>query len=203
MISLLLMRSGRSEYDCQGRIQGTLDIPLSKEGRQLVENLATELDGKHVDAIYVVPGEAAEQTAEIIASAFQQKVKKLSELHNWNLGLWQGMLVEDVKSKQPKVYRQWQEHPETVCPPEGEPLHAIRERVEETLAKVLKKHKQGVLGLVLPDPLYSVVRNILLDEELGDLWQSGGDERPAWETIHLNPDAETLRGLVAEEQASS
>jgi phosphoserine phosphatase len=142
------------------------------------------------------------QTADVIASAIQQKVKKLSGLHNWNLGLWQGMLVEDVKSKQPKVYRQWQEHPETVCPPEGETLHSIRERVGEALTKMLKKHKEGVIALVLPDPLFSVVRNMLLNEELGDLWHCGCAERPTWEMIHVNPHGETLEGLVAEGQVS-
>ena len=33
------------------------------------------------------------------------------------------MLFDEVKSKQPRVYRQWQEQPDTVCPPEGETLH--------------------------------------------------------------------------------
>ena len=32
------------------------------------------------------------------------------------------MLIDDVKRKQPKVYRQWQEQPEIICPPEGEML---------------------------------------------------------------------------------
>ena len=39
-----------------------------------------------------------------------------------NHGLWQGMIIDEVKRKQPKVYKQWQEHPENVCPPEGEML---------------------------------------------------------------------------------
>ena len=37
MLTILLVRSGLTEYDCQGRIQGTLDVPLSGEGRQQVE----------------------------------------------------------------------------------------------------------------------------------------------------------------------
>ncbi len=55
-----------------------------------------------------------------ISEALGLKLKKLDHMENLNQGLWQGVLIDDVRVKQPKVYRQWQEHPETVCPPEGE-----------------------------------------------------------------------------------
>ena len=54
-------------------------------------------------------------------------------MQNLNQGLWQGMLVEDVRHKQPKVYRQWQEQPENVCPPEGEMLEQADERVRAAM----------------------------------------------------------------------
>ena len=57
-----------------------------------------------------------------IGATLDLKVKTLDKLQNLDHGLWQGMLVSDVKTKQPKVYRQWQEQPETVCPPQGETL---------------------------------------------------------------------------------
>jgi broad specificity phosphatase PhoE len=37
MFKLLLIRPGVTEYDQQGRIQGTLDIPLCEDGRRQVE----------------------------------------------------------------------------------------------------------------------------------------------------------------------
>ncbi len=47
-------------------------------------------------------------------------------MQNLNLGLWQGMQVAEVRHKQPKVYRQWQEQPENVCPPDGEMIEQGR-----------------------------------------------------------------------------
>jgi len=82
------------------------------------------------------------------------------------------MLIEEVKQKQPRVYRQWQEQPESVCPPQGETIDHARERVAAGMAKLLKKHKDGVVGLVVPEPLASLVREYLCHEELGDLWQA-------------------------------
>ena len=80
------------------------------------------------------------------------KVKRLEGMQNLNHGLWQGMLVDDVRHKQPKVYRQWQEQPENVCPPEGEMLSEADERVRTAMTKLLKRHKEGVIGLVVSEP---------------------------------------------------
>ena len=54
-------------------------------------------------------------------------------MQNLNLGLWQGMQVSEVRYKQPKVYRQWQEQPENVCPPEGEMIEQAEQRIRTAM----------------------------------------------------------------------
>jgi probable phosphoglycerate mutase len=183
MVQILLIRPGTTEYDQQGRVQGTLDIPLCEDGRQEVEKMVNELRGKQVAAIYTSPCQAASQTAEALATAFDAKSKTIDKLQNVDQGLWQGMLVTEVKTKQPKVYRQWQDQPETVCPPQGETLGAAEQRVQAALAKLLKKHKADALvAIVAPEPLASVIRHALGGQDWGDLWQSGKG-RPRWQLI--------------------
>ncbi len=172
MVQILLIRPGTTEYDQQGRVQGTLDIPLCEDGRQEVETLVDELRDQSIAAIYSSPCQSADQTAEALAQSRDLKVKTVDKLQNLDQGLWQGMLVSDVKSKQPKVYRQWQEQPETVCPPQGETLSSARQRVSAALAKLIKKHKaDAIVAVVVPEPLASVFRNVLGNDEWGDLWQ--------------------------------
>jgi probable phosphoglycerate mutase len=96
------------------------------------------------------------------------------------------MLIEEVKRKQPKVYRQWQEQPESICPPEGEMLSEARQRVGAALSKLLRKHKEGVIGLVVPEPLASLVRSHFGHCDLGDLWRAG-TEHGTWEIISVEP----------------
>lgn len=183
MINILLIRTGQTDYDTQGRIQGTIDLPLSKEGRLQVAGLSEQLGQFTVEAIYAGPGNATQQTAELVAEFLHQKVKSNKNLKNLDLGLWQGMLIADVKCKQPRVYRKWLEHPETLCPPEGETLQAAKERLQDFLAKLIKKHKEGTIALVLPEPLASVLNHLLRDADFGNLWQSCCQSRPAWELI--------------------
>jgi broad specificity phosphatase PhoE len=185
MQQILLIRPGATEYDQQRRVQGTLDIPLCEDGRQEVEALVSELKDQPIAAVYTSPVQSARQTAEAVAAPLELKVKTLDNLQNVNHGLWQGMLVSEVKTKQPKVYRQWQEQPEMVCPPQGETLSSARQRVQAVLAKLLKKHKpDGLFVLVAPEPLASVIRNVLRQDDWGDLWQCCAG-RAKWELIEV------------------
>jgi probable phosphoglycerate mutase len=174
MLQILLIRPGATEYDQQGRVQGTLDVPLCEEGRLEVAELVELLRGEPLDVVYFSPVECAEQTAEAIGEALHIRVRRLDKLQNLNHGLWQGMLVEDVKLKQPKVYRQFMEQPETICPPEGETVPAARTRADEALSRLVKKHDEGTIGLVVPEPMASIVRQVLRRDELGDLWDTDG-----------------------------
>ena len=188
MQKIILVRPGATDYDLQGRIQGTIDIPLCEDGQQQVEASVSEIVaqpsvGNSPIAVYASPNQSAEQTATIIADALDLKPRTLEKLSNLDQGLWQGMLVDDVRSKQPKVYRQWQEQPETVCPPEGETVMSAMQRVAGVLKKLIKKHRDDdAIVLVTPEPLASVVRHVVRQDSLGDLWK-GSKECGQWEAI--------------------
>lgn len=186
-LTILLVRAGRTDYDCQKRIQGTLDVPLSDDGRQQVLAAADELttQGVSIDAIYSGPSTSVEETAEILGERLALKPKTIDELHNVNQGLWQGLLFDEVKAKQPKVFRQWQEHPESVCPPEGESLAEVRQRMRDALAKIAKKHKSGVVLLILAPQLACVLRGMLRDEPITGLCQPASLDKPLWEPLAL------------------
>lgn len=188
MLRIVLIRPGSTDYDDQGRIMGKLDIPLSAQGASQVARTAEELTQLPIEVVYTSPCRCAEQTAELVAQASSAKVKRLDTLHNLDQGLWQGKLIEEVRQRQPKVYRQWREHPETVCPPEGEALTAAAQRVEKALVRLLKKHRHGTIAIVLPEPLASVARSHLNKSELGDLWKAEC-EHGNWELIDIQPQA--------------
>jgi probable phosphoglycerate mutase len=189
MLKILLIRPGVTEYDQQGRIQGTLDIPLCEDGRREVESMIEQLRLQPIQAIFTSPLQSAQQTAQALGDVLDLKVKALDALQNLDHGLWQGMLVKDVKTKQPKVYRQWQEQPATVCPPQGETIGAAEERLQAAVAKWVKKFKsEAMIAAVLPEPLASVLCHMVRHDELGDLWKSRNGAAP-WEVIEVAPEA--------------
>jgi len=183
-MKFILIRPGCTDYDEQGRIQGTLDVPLNDRGVREVDTEIELLRQQKLTAIYSSSGQAARETGKRIATALELKLKKLDNMQNLNHGLWQGMLIEDVRQKQPKVYRQWQDQPDSVRPPEGETLAEARWRVETVVGKLMKRHPDGVVGLVIPEPLASLVACFLVKRDVGDLWRAGC-EHGRWELIEM------------------
>ena len=192
MSTILLIRAGRTEYDCQGRIQGTLDVPLSADGRAEAQAAAEQVADQvaTISALYAGPCRSAQETAEILGERLKLRPKTIDSLHNLNQGLWQGMLFDEGKAKQPRVYRQWQEKPDTVCPPEGETLQEARERLKKALAKLAKKHKTGAIAVVLGRPLAGVLRAMLTDgkaPEVCPACSAASAPAPLWEPLELPP----------------
>jgi broad specificity phosphatase PhoE len=188
MLRIVLIRPGATDYDGEERIQGALDIPLSRQGLMEVAKAVDQLRDLKIEMIYTSPCESAVQTSEVLAKDLDARLKKLDRMQNINLGLWQGAQVGEVRHKQPKVYRQWQEQPENVCPPDGEMIEQADQRIAATMSKLLRKHKDGVIGLVVPEPLASLVRRHLKHDELGDLWKAlAGHGR--WEILDIEPAA--------------
>lgn len=186
MLRIVLIRPGSTDYDAQRRIQGTLDVPLNDQGTAEVARIIEQLRDQSIEVIYAPSCEPAMQTARLICESMDIKLKKLDDMQNLDLGLWQGVLIDDVRLKQPKVYRQWQERPETVCPPEGEMIGQAEERVRSAMTRLVKRHKEGTIGLVVSEPLASLVRRHVNQCELGDLWKAA-EEHGRWEILEFGP----------------
>lgn len=193
MLRIVLIRPGSTDFDEQGRIKGTLEIPLNERGASQVARTIQDVSGLSIEVIYTSPCQAAEQTAEAMADALGIRVKKVDKLENLDHGLWHGKLIEEVRQCQPKVYRQMQDHPETVCPPEGEPLAEACRRVGVALDKLLKRHDSGTIALVLPEPVYSMVRAHLQQGEIGDLWKAEC-QCGSWQMIQVGSEKALVSG---------
>ncbi len=193
MVRILLIRSAATDFDEQGRIKGTLDLPLSDVGTAQATRLIAEVAAVDFDYLYTSNCRCAVETATQLATSRKLKVRQLTDFQNIDHGLWHGKLVNELKQTQPRLYRQLQDHPETVCPPEGEPVGMAQARVKAAVDRLLRKHRKGTVALVLPEPLYSLVRNVLSPGDLGDLWkaecQCGG-----WQLLDL--DQENLQRKV-------
>jgi broad specificity phosphatase PhoE len=184
MVQFLLVRPGSTDFDEQGRIKGTLDIPLNDAGKGQVAGIVAQLQSRPIDFIYASPTRCAQQTAEAIAAERHVRFKTLDDLDNLDHGLWQGKRIDEVKTTQPKVFRQLQEHPETVCPPQGEPVGSAIDRVRTVINKLIRKHRGVTVALVVPEPLASLVRSLLVHTDVPDLWKAEC-EGGGWELIEV------------------
>lgn len=179
---ILLVRPGATDFDDQGRIKGSLDMPMSERGREQAEAMAVQLAGIPVKSIYCSPCESAQQTARRLAANRDLRVRVIEGLRNIDHGLWHGKLIDEVRRNHPRIYRQGLETPDQLCPPGGESIRDAKARVLKAIRKIMRRGGGGVIAIVVPDPLASVVESSLRGEEIGNLWQAETD-RGDWELI--------------------
>lgn len=187
MLEIVLIRPGSTDYDEEQRIQGTLDIPLNAAGNTEMKNLAAELHDQKIEAVYAPPCQPAEASAIAIAEHLGVKFRRIDRMHNLDQGLWQGLCVDELKRKHPKVFRQWQQRPETVRPPEGETLTEAGDRIRYAIMKMLKRHKTGRVALIVPEPLAGLIKQIISEGDLSEMWKATkghGD----WEVLQVLPE---------------
>ncbi len=167
---VLLVRPGATEFDDQGRIKGSLDMPMSDRGRQQVDSLAEELSDVRVKTIYIGPCESARETADRLAKGRDVRVKVVEAFRNIDHGLWHGKLIDELRRNHPRLYRQGQESPDEVCPPGGESILEVKARVLKAVRKIARKSGEELVAIIVPDPMAAVVESLISGDEIPELW---------------------------------
>jgi broad specificity phosphatase PhoE len=91
MTTLLLVRHGETDWNADGRLQGQTDRPLSDFGRRQARQLADELAGEGLDAIYASDLSRARETAEIVGERLGLAVALDADLREKDWGTWEGL----------------------------------------------------------------------------------------------------------------
>jgi len=182
MVRFLVLEPGATEFDDQGRMKGSLDMPLSPSGRAQVEAAVGSLHQLRLSRIFSAPCQSARETATQLQLSCGGSIKVVDCLRNIDHGLWHGKKIEELRTQLPRIYRTGQEYPDKICPPGGETLDDARHRTTKLIEKIKRKYRSQTVALVIPDPLASLVRSILSGDALRDLWDHETDQAQ-WELI--------------------
>ncbi len=173
---LLLMRTGSTEWDEAGRLQGSVDLPLSPVAQRGISDQVSALGTTELTVVLTGPDEASQQTAEAVAAQTGCSPKVVDDLREINLGLWEGMLASEFERRYPRVCRQWLDDPASVTAPEGEGLEGVQERVTTALARELDRYRRvGAVGVVLRPFVWGVVNCRLRSASTCQFWSGAKD----------------------------
>lgn len=163
MADIVLIRHGSTAWNEQERFRGLAEIELSETGKQQAIATAERIASLPVSEIYTSPIGRALETARIIASPLNLKVKSLPALGDINFGELQGLSFPEAEAKYSKIYSQWQHSPQLVKFPGGESLTEVRIRASNALDEIIQTLTEETVVLVS----HRVVIGLLIAHYLG------------------------------------
>ncbi len=171
MGSLVLVPVPETTWFAANRVVGCSPVPLSEKGNQQASIWATALakENCRVCTIYCGDEQAASQAAAKFAEVFGSRVKKISQLSEVSVGLFDGLSHDELKRRHPKIFKRWVDDPSSVTPPEGESLEDARDRLRPPLESIIGKLRNRCVALILGPLAFGVVRCMLESVELNQV----------------------------------
>lgn len=164
--TLILVRHGQTRWNKEKRLQGSTDIPLSKEGIRQAENVAEKLQLFPIDIILSSGLKRAVQTATIIAKKHHTAVIKRKELNERNYGKYEGRLWKDVLALLEAKHL----HMQDLSPVGGETYEVFTHRVKLEVQSMILRHTGKHMLIVCHG---GVIRTLL--QEFRQIKATGGN----------------------------
>ena len=170
MFELLIIRHGETAWNTSDIVRGRVSIGLSETGLKQVTLLSEYLRPEKIQAVYCSPLQRALQTAEVIARPYGLSTQPLPDLTDLDFGEWEGMAIQDVRTKYQKIYEQWLEKPDQALIPGGEPLGDARNRALKALKEIMQRYTDGTVAVITHRVITKVLACALLGLDDSHFW---------------------------------
>ena len=140
--TIYYIRHGETEWNAEGKLQGTRDIPLNDLGRKQAAKAGAildrlfERDGRSEASLEFVasPLCRARATMELVRGALRLPPENYAlddRLREIGYGDWEGSTLAQMQALDPELFARRQAEKWTVSPPGGESYVAVQARVSD------------------------------------------------------------------------
>jgi broad specificity phosphatase PhoE len=150
--TILLARHGETDWNRQGRFQGHADPPLNETGRAQAAELAAELEGVELAAVYSSPLGRALETAQVVAAEHGLEPVAVDALREVNVGSWEGLTRAEVEARFPEQLARWLDYDQGW--EDGESYEEMGRRVVAALLELAAAHEdERILAVTHGGPI--------------------------------------------------
>ncbi len=125
---VVLLRHGETDWNVAQRFQGQLDVPLNDLGRAQAAAASRSIAAMRPDVVVASDLSRAADTARLVAEPAGLAVALDSRLRETHLGVWQGMVRDEVELSWPVEWANWRTTSAHHAPPGGESRWVVAER---------------------------------------------------------------------------
>jgi broad specificity phosphatase PhoE len=140
--TIYYIRHGETSWNAEGRLQGTLDIPLNDLGRKQAAkagNILADLfarDGRNKTQLPFVasPLGRARTTMDLVREVLDLPAGDYAiddRLREIGYGRWEGSTLAEMQAQDPELFAKRQTEKWTMSPPGGETYAAVQVRVQD------------------------------------------------------------------------
>ena len=176
-MQIVLVRHGATDWNLQGRCQGSTDRDLSDVGIRQADQIAELLSEQEINAIYSSSLRRAQQTAERISQPHKLPVLIEEDVRELDHGELEGLTFNEIKANYGDFLVRWRSEPAEICVPGGERLADVAERAWNGLNQIVQRHAYAERILV-------VSHNFPI---LGIVCRVSGTHLNEYRTFHLDP----------------
>ncbi len=152
MTTILLARHGETDWNREGRFQGHADPPLNETGRAQATELAAELEGVELTAVYSSPLRRAVETAAVVAAEHGLEPVAVDALREVDVGSWQGLTRAEIEARFPEQFARWLDYDQGW--EDGESYEAMGRRGVAVLLELAAAHEgERILAVTHGGPI--------------------------------------------------
>ena len=195
MTRIVLVRHGQTEYNREGRWQGSdTDVPLNDAGRAEAERVAASIAERFDDriaAVYTSDLERARQTAQIVAARLGLEAVDEPALRELSHGRWEGLTHAEVEKRWPDEHAAYQADPYHVRRGGGDSYEDLEARVWPALERLADRHRGKRIVAVSHGGPIRLALSRILDRPLTDR-DALGIVNGSWFEVSRSPEGWSL-----------
>lgn len=144
-MKIYITRHGRTVWNEEGKLQGSLDSPLTQEGIQMAKDLSKRILPYNIELIVTSDLKRAKDTSDYIRGNMDIPIWYFEELREMSYGVWDGMKMEEVYEKYGDEFEKFKKDPYNYNNGSGETYHQLIDRVKMSLEKIKNCGYENVL----------------------------------------------------------
>ncbi len=159
---IVLVRHGETVGESSIRYYGATDSPLSDLGREQAGRARLEVPGDGFDAVLTSPLSRAWESARIVSPG--SRLRLVAELREIDFGDWEGLSADEIRSRDPVRYEDWQQQRPGFEFPGGERRADFQARVDRAVDAMLGSGALSLLAVLHKGVIRAIARRILSAE---------------------------------------
>lgn len=175
-MEIYIIRHGETVWNEKGLLQGSEDIELNSNGRELAGITGEKLEDIHFDKIYSSPLIRAYETANLIRGHRNIPIIRDDRLRELSFGINEGKDSMKIRRDEHNPFHNFFSRPELYVPPEGgETLEHICDRAKEFLQQVIEPQADSLerIMIVAHGALNKALMCYILNHGIDEYWSGG------------------------------